>query len=106
MTDRSDDSTARNYHYALETQNRETVREQGTQINKALKRIRRLTSNPSIPVVELLKEARDDEITQQHVTLPAVAPPNLALKKAIEKIEEERKAAEEPKKKKWFGWDD
>jgi hypothetical protein len=109
MSDR-EDNTARvagpEYHYALEEKNRATVRAQGTRINQSLKRIKKLASNPEIPVIRLLRDVPDDEITQQHVTLPSPQAADRVLKTAIDAVEERTRQSLAPKKtsKRWFGW--
>lgn len=101
------------YHFDLESENRETVREQGTAINRSLKKLKKISSG-SLPAVT----ERDDEPTQQHVTIPAVRAVDQRLKAALEEAEEAcRKSSQPPpataeasgtakKKKRWFGWKD
>jgi len=104
MSDLDGDSNgAREYHYALEATNRVTVREQGARINQTLKRIKKLASDPALVAY---REPREDEVTQQCVTMP-VAHSDKTLKIALENVEAEgARSTRAPKKKRWFGWAD
>ena len=107
MAKNSEAATAE-YHYVQQEENRETVRLQGRAINKALKKLRRISSR-EFTVPEII---RDDEPTQPHVTLPNGKAVDLLLKEALEDAEQQcRKSempspAEEKKRKRWFGWAD
>lgn len=98
------------YHYALEAENCDTVRKQGTAINKALKRLKKI-STPKL----LAQQTERDEPTQQIITLPAVSAIDHRLKEALEIADAERRKTDAPpaakcdtlpKRKRWFGWPD
>ncbi len=111
MSDRADNTSridGREYHYALEEKNRATVREQGARINQSLKRLKKMASDPAIPVARHLRVVPEDEITQQVVTLPAAAPADRVLKEAIDNVERRSRVSLTPKKtaKRWFAWEE
>jgi methyl coenzyme M reductase gamma subunit len=88
------------YHYDLLERNRERVREQGTAIKKL-----RSISDPDVPV--LVQRKRDEtDITQQHVTLPAMRAVDQRLKIALEEAEAARDSSPPSAKKKWYRWPD
>lgn len=98
------------YHFALEAENRDTVRQQGSAINRALKRLKKI-SEPVLPAQKIER----DEPTQQIVTLPAVSAIDHRLQIALETADAERRKTDIPpapktgvtrKKKRWFRWPD
>jgi hypothetical protein len=116
MAKTSEGTADTKYHYALQDKNRELVRKQGKAINTSLKTLSKISSD-RLPAVGTTY--RDDEPTQQHITLPHAEVPDLRLKAALEDAEEEcRKSSRPPadpadmrstaekKKHRWFSWRD
>ena len=90
------------YHYGLQRANNLRVREQATQINKSLKRLKKLSS-PDWP------KAPEREPTEQFVTIPDPETSDLTLYHALEDAERAYTQSEPPKprrKPRWFGWPD
>lgn len=93
------------YHYDLLEKNRERVREQGSAINRTLKRLRSI-SDPELKI-EVRRERDEDDITQQHVTLPTLRVVDQRLKLALEEADADRQSTPPSlKKKRWYRWED
>jgi hypothetical protein len=106
------------YHYQQQEENRQKVREQGQRINKGLKKLKRLSSQPKMPAVRPEeRDERDDEPTYPFITLPPINKEmDLRLVEAYEETEEACRSSAPPppdsdvesedkkKKKRWFGW--
>lgn len=105
-------ATAVEYHYDLQRENRQTVRKQGTAINKSLKKLRSISSS-KVPIPTAF--TRGDEPTQQHITIPHSEPEMCVLKEALVAAEAQCRKSDTPpaevstvriRRKRWFGWKD
>jgi hypothetical protein len=103
------------YHYSQQAENRDTVQVQGTKINKALKKLRKLRQISSSEFATPELPERDDEPAPPQVTLPNGKAVDLRLKDALEAAEKQCRESEAPlpeetlvtpKRKSWFDWSD
>lgn len=96
------------YHFNLQKENDAKVRNQGAHINKALKRIRKISSDmPQVMEGTILPPPREED-THQFITLPPKnKAPDLQLVRVCEEAEEETSSSKPPRRKKvksWLPW--
>ena len=88
------------YHYCLQRANKQRVKDQATQINQSLKRLKKVSSPDWPKVVER-------EPTEQFVTVPDPETADLTLYHAFEDAKQKYSASVPPKPRvRWFRWPD